>query len=380
VAGSLYTTSLISSVLNYKYENGRRYHAYREGNYVLPNDEQEQERLDMLHHIFRMITGGPIFRAPLFGHTRPQRVLDMGCGTGIWTIEFSDEWPEATVIGTDLSPIQPSWVPPNCKFYVDDIEGEWTYPPAEHFDYIHGRALLGSIAGWKELFSKAFNHLKPGGILEIQDFPSEARSDDDGLRHVPYLADWLQKLNDGLLKIGKPSRIVHLLKGYMEEAGFVDVHEEICKVRYCSTICSVLLNSVRSQSVLGQKDVGPKNLGYSSKRIAWIPSNLSPWLYSPEYWATVPTMHTRLLHKYRMIYEIPGRIFMCLFTLYGGENQGDDILLDEVEQICRRRPPHSSRADDDNMPYAICPGDFTRCLCPWGTKQQQAQGAVRSFL
>lgn len=33
-----YTTSLKSSVMNYKYENGRRYHAYGE-HYFLPNDE-----------------------------------------------------------------------------------------------------------------------------------------------------------------------------------------------------------------------------------------------------------------------------------------------------------------------------------------------------
>lgn len=37
-----FTTSLKSSVLNYKYRNGRRYHAYREGEYLLPNDEAEQ--------------------------------------------------------------------------------------------------------------------------------------------------------------------------------------------------------------------------------------------------------------------------------------------------------------------------------------------------
>jgi SAM-dependent methyltransferase len=162
----------------------------------------------MVDHIFRMIIGGPIFRAPPSGNTRPQRVLDMGCGTGLWTIIFADEWPAGVGIGTDLSPIQPSWVPPNCKFYVDDIEGEWTYPPAEHFDYIHGRTLLWSIAGWKELFSSAFNNLKPGGILEIQDHPPHPSSDDDGLRHVPYLADWLKKMNDGWSKIGKPTRIV----------------------------------------------------------------------------------------------------------------------------------------------------------------------------
>lgn len=29
--------------------------------------------------------------------------------------DFADEHPQAEVIGTDISPIQPSWVPPNVK-------------------------------------------------------------------------------------------------------------------------------------------------------------------------------------------------------------------------------------------------------------------------
>lgn len=37
------TQSLTSSVFNYTYENGRRYHAFREGQYFMPNDDQEQE-------------------------------------------------------------------------------------------------------------------------------------------------------------------------------------------------------------------------------------------------------------------------------------------------------------------------------------------------
>ncbi|KAK9657167.1 hypothetical protein V6Z96_001414 [Aspergillus fumigatus] len=42
------TTSLSSSIRNYKYENGRRYHAFREGSYNMPNDEKEQNRLDLV--------------------------------------------------------------------------------------------------------------------------------------------------------------------------------------------------------------------------------------------------------------------------------------------------------------------------------------------
>lgn len=74
------TVSLSSSIENYTYENGRRYHAYRQGKYFGPNDEQEQERLDLQHHIFLMILGGESFRAPI--QPRPQHVLEIGTGTG----------------------------------------------------------------------------------------------------------------------------------------------------------------------------------------------------------------------------------------------------------------------------------------------------------
>lgn len=44
--------SLASSLTDYEYSNGRRYHAYRAGEYMLPNDETEQDRMDLLHHIW----------------------------------------------------------------------------------------------------------------------------------------------------------------------------------------------------------------------------------------------------------------------------------------------------------------------------------------
>jgi hypothetical protein len=33
---------------------------------------------------------------------------------------MGDEFPDAQIIGTDLSPIQPSHVPPNVRFFVED--------------------------------------------------------------------------------------------------------------------------------------------------------------------------------------------------------------------------------------------------------------------
>ncbi|KAL5352249.1 hypothetical protein ACLOAV_002196 [Pseudogymnoascus australis] len=96
------STSLASSITRYQYENGRRYHAYKQGEYYLPNDEMEQDLLDLQHHIYRLCQGGSLFCAPI---KEPQSVLDIGTGTGIWAMEFADEFPGALVIGTDLSPI-----------------------------------------------------------------------------------------------------------------------------------------------------------------------------------------------------------------------------------------------------------------------------------
>jgi hypothetical protein len=40
------TASVTSSIFAYQEENGRTYHAYKAGKYMMPNDEGEQERMD----------------------------------------------------------------------------------------------------------------------------------------------------------------------------------------------------------------------------------------------------------------------------------------------------------------------------------------------
>lgn len=84
----------------------------------------------------RIALDGELTLAPISKDS--SRVLDFGTGTGIWAIDFADEHPNAEVIGTDLSPIQPSWVPNNCKFLIDDVEADWNWSPDEYFDLVHG--------------------------------------------------------------------------------------------------------------------------------------------------------------------------------------------------------------------------------------------------
>ncbi|KAF2490796.1 S-adenosyl-L-methionine-dependent methyltransferase [Lophium mytilinum] len=215
--------SVTDSVYNYRYENGRRYHAYADGKYPVPNDEVEKDRLDLQHHAFRLTLDGALYRAPISKNV--QNVLDVGCGTGIWAIEFAEEHPSAKVLGTDLSPIQPTDVPPNCSFLIDDADSEWLF--REPFDFIHSRAMIAAFKDWPRYIEQAYANLKPGGYLEIQDFYFPCCCSDPSINSTNSpLMQWAELLVSAGAKIG----IDMLLPGHLGEtlkaAGFTEIHSK----------------------------------------------------------------------------------------------------------------------------------------------------------
>ena len=83
------TISVSSSLFDFVYLNGRRYQSncFKHADYSMPNDEGEQDRLDLFHHMFLLLLGGKLYSTPL---ENPQNVLDVGTGTGIWAIDFAE--------------------------------------------------------------------------------------------------------------------------------------------------------------------------------------------------------------------------------------------------------------------------------------------------
>lgn len=148
-------------------------------------------------------------------------------------MEVADELPLATVEGVDLSPIQPSFVPPNCSFIVDDYEADWRFSedPSKRFNLIHMRNLAGCVADWPRLFAQAFTHTCPGdGYVEFQDLSYIAASDDGGISQVPGLVSWHDNVSRATEMVGKPLRVADKVEGWMRDAGFVDVKREAFKV------------------------------------------------------------------------------------------------------------------------------------------------------
>ncbi|EEP78360.1 predicted protein [Uncinocarpus reesii 1704] len=214
-----YTASLTSSVVNYRQENGRRYHGYRDGNYLLPNDEEEADRLDMIHHMMLAIMKDKLFLAPL--NPGLQKAMDLGTGTGIWAIDFADQFPSAEVIGNDLSPTQPSLVPPNLRFIVEDFEDEWVYP-SNHFDFIHGRFLAGSVKDYAGLIKQCYKHTAPGQWVEFQDWDPNPYSEDGSLKGAA-LEKYYDLVVEPFLKTGYVANAGPHLERWLREAGFKDI-------------------------------------------------------------------------------------------------------------------------------------------------------------
>ncbi|KAK8025333.1 hypothetical protein PG990_003156 [Apiospora arundinis] len=200
-------------------ENGRLYHGYREGQYMLPNDPAEQDRLDLQHFGLKTLLGGRLFLAPI---KNPRHILDIATGTGIWPNELAELFPNAQIVGTDLSQIQPESKPENVSFVREDSEEEWCHDVK--FDYIHARAVVSCFNHPKQMMQRVFDNLNPGGYAEYMDCYGLAGCLDGTLRGTALEKFWMSMVEGGAA-IGRDFMVASHYKEWMEEIGFVDVVE-----------------------------------------------------------------------------------------------------------------------------------------------------------
>ncbi|KAG6167213.1 hypothetical protein E4U51_003061 [Claviceps purpurea] len=258
------TASISSSILEYRRLHGRTYHSDKFATkYFLPNDDQQLESVELRqdHHYLTILFEDQLFLAPL-EKKKIHRVLDVGTGSGEkrpktslhiiladhlirhlgnvrskgiriqhvlplhhvrmltkLNSEFADRFPNASVIGTDLSPCQPQWVPPNVCFEIDDAGLEWTWN-ANHFDFIHMRYLLGGIEDWTGLLKEAYRCCAPGGWVESVELDVEFRSDDRTTELEPVLASSGDLFREAGKVFNRPFFLQEIQRDAFDEAGF----------------------------------------------------------------------------------------------------------------------------------------------------------------
>ncbi|KAG0264281.1 hypothetical protein BGZ95_003624 [Linnemannia exigua] len=173
---------------DYQWLDGRRYHNNADANYLLPNDIDEVDRLQLQHFILRYAIQGN-YKSPL-DKSKVRTILDVGCGPGTWTMEIANEFPDATVTGIDLSSVFPSAIiPGNCHFLQHNILEPFPFPD-NHFDFVYQRLLISGLTpeGWVKVVKELERITKPGGWIELVEVDSH------GGNNGPYsmkIWDWV---------------------------------------------------------------------------------------------------------------------------------------------------------------------------------------------
>ena len=104
-------------------------------------------------------------RVPL---AAPQRVCDLGCGTGNVTEWLARRWPQAALTGVDGSMAmleRARQALPGVHWLQADI-GRWR--PDAPFDLIFSNAALHWLPDHAQLLPALMRALKPGGVLAVQ--------------------------------------------------------------------------------------------------------------------------------------------------------------------------------------------------------------------
>ncbi|KAG5334166.1 hypothetical protein C0989_004230 [Termitomyces sp. Mn162] len=165
--------------------------AFHETNepYALPNDAQEWERLDEMHNGINCYLGHKLSLGPSIPN--PNRILEIGCGSGAWAIQAAQTYPKSSVIAIDISPLPSRALPPNTQFLQLNVTDTALPFEQESFDIIHARFVFLHLRNWKTILKHIISYLKPRGWLWIEETDIYFR--DDG----PHgLGPFCKKFND----------------------------------------------------------------------------------------------------------------------------------------------------------------------------------------
>jgi SAM-dependent methyltransferase len=173
----------------------------------------------MFHQIWYTLLDDSHTTVPL---ENPRRILDIGCGTGDWAEDMGVAYPNAEVIGTDIAPLQPTSVPRNVFFEIDDAEWEGGWNWTESFDFVHIRSMKGAFKDWTKIYQESYTHLEPGGWIEVLDFDDHVALL-DYFKEEPIILNWFNAILEATANAPTNFDASHLEPALLEAQGFMNV-------------------------------------------------------------------------------------------------------------------------------------------------------------
>jgi len=192
--------------------------------YALPQDGDEISRLDFQHFLLRNAMRSN-YLAPL---TAPKDILDVGTGTGRWALEMAARFPDANVVGTDVTASTTAEI----GFGLTDIPRNYMFLPANvlerlpfadnSFDYVHMRLLFLAIPAdrWQSVINELVRVTRPRGWVELLEASTFEQRGPAAERMLGWLLQVLGQRNINIY-IGKQ------LGPMLQQAGLANVQTQI---------------------------------------------------------------------------------------------------------------------------------------------------------
>ncbi|CAG8520309.1 8468_t:CDS:2 [Ambispora gerdemannii] len=210
----------------FEYIGGRKFYNIDVSPYILPTDIEEVDRLHQQHFALKHICEGN-YTAPIQNIIKPgSKLLDLGCGSGQWTLEMAQEFPYARVFGIDINTNFPTLIKPlNAHFIVGNVTEGLPWED-NYFDFVWIRYLCVGVkdADWQNLYLEVRRVLKPGGILEHHEC--------DGLTEIsgPKLKNFQNHFEEAMISRGLNFRLACQLSERVTNAGFKDAQSSYISV------------------------------------------------------------------------------------------------------------------------------------------------------
>ncbi|RKP24250.1 S-adenosyl-L-methionine-dependent methyltransferase [Syncephalis pseudoplumigaleata] len=188
-------------------------------NYLWPTDLDESDRLNTQHNIIRYV----LRRAFLSPVVDPRRVLDVGCGTGMWMKEVARDFPKATLVGVDIADVfMQTDMPSNCTFELGNVLEGLAFS-SNRFDFVHQRLMGGAIPAslWQAHVAELYRVTQSGGFLELGDTDFNFQNVGD----IGYRVNHI--VQECFAYRGLDLMIIRRLDKLMRRAGFVEIQVRI---------------------------------------------------------------------------------------------------------------------------------------------------------
>lgn len=195
---------------------------------VATSSKADAERLQQIHPVIKQSMGNRLIFAPIdFTKGNRKKILDCCTSDGFWMFDLRNDIGSKhghQFVGIDIDKTRfPLKSPKDVTFHVQDVNDPWPESWKGSFDLVHQRfGLAGAGSRSQAVVNSLLELVKSGGWAQFVE-AEYITADDDG----PAVHQVMALLHEIFARMGVPTDYIRRASGWLKEAGFVNVDDEL---------------------------------------------------------------------------------------------------------------------------------------------------------